>query len=90
MINYIIQNKLYHEEYVVSYTNASYLIAEGFDFQDGLFSGYDAAKRTYDNTTWDYQYAEDGTTILKDPTLQHPRCAFQLMAKHYSAMTLTP
>jgi len=84
MINYIIQNKLYHEEYVKAYTNASYLIAEGFDFKDGLFSGYDAAKRTYNNTTWDYQYEADGTTIKKDPTLTDPRCAFQLLAKHVS------
>ncbi len=84
MINYIIQNNLYHKEYVLAYTNASYLIADGFDFKDGLFSGYDAAKRSYTNTSWDYQYAADGTTILKDPTLANPRCAFQLMAKHYS------
>lgn len=84
MINYIIQNNLYHQEYVAAYTNASYLIAEGFDFQDGLFSGYDSGKRSYDNKTWDYQYDADGTTILKDPTLSHPRCAFQLLAKHYS------
>ena len=41
-------------------------------------------RRTYDNTTWDYQYDADGTTILKDPTLANPRCAFQLMTKHYS------
>jgi len=84
MINYILQNELYHKEYVLAYTNASYLIADGFDFKDGLFSGYDAAKRSYNNTTWDYQYDADGTTILKDPTLQNPRCAFQLMKKHYS------
>ena len=25
-----------------------------FKFDDGLFSGYDEAKRTYDSTTWDY------------------------------------
>jgi len=84
MINYIIQNNLYHKEYVLGYTNASYLIAEGFDFKDGLFSGYDAAKRSYDVKTWDYQYDADGTTVLKDPTLTNPRCAFQLMAKHFS------
>jgi len=45
MINYILQNDLYHKEYVQAYTNASYLIADGYTFADGLFSGYDAAKR---------------------------------------------
>ena len=38
MINYILQNELYHKEYVLAYTNASYLIADGYDFKDGLFS----------------------------------------------------
>jgi formate dehydrogenase major subunit len=88
MINYILQNNLYHKEYVQAYTNASFLIGEGFTFVDGLFSGYDAAKRAYDNKTWDYQYDADGTTILKDPTLTNPRCAFQLMKKHYERYDL--
>ena len=42
LINYVIENKLIHEEYVKNYTNASFVIKEGFDFKDGLFSGYDA------------------------------------------------
>jgi formate dehydrogenase major subunit len=82
MIKYILDNELYHKEYVVAYTNASYLIADGFDFKDGLFSGYDAANRKYDVTTWDYQYSPEGTP-LKDPTLSNPRCVFQLLKKHY-------
>ncbi len=41
MIKYIIDNKLYNEEYVVAYTDAAFLVGEGFDFKDGLFSGYD-------------------------------------------------
>jgi formate dehydrogenase major subunit len=84
MVKYIIDNNLYHKEYVSAYTNASYLIADGYDFKDGLFSGYDGAKRTYDVKTWDYQYDADGTTVLKDPTLTNPRCVFQLMKNHYS------
>ncbi len=83
MINYILENKLFHEEYVKAYTNASYIIADGFDFKDGIFSGYDSAKRSYNNATWDYKYDADGTTPLKDPTLADPRCVFQLMKKHY-------
>lgn len=82
MIKYILDNKLYNEEYVVNYTNASFLVSEGYDFNDGLFSGYDASSRKYDTKTWDYQYGEDGLP-LKDPTLSHPRCVFQLMKKHY-------
>jgi len=39
MIKYILDNNLIQHEYVVEYTNASFLIDEKFGFQDGLFSG---------------------------------------------------
>jgi formate dehydrogenase major subunit len=44
MINHIIVNKLYDEDYVVTHTNALYLGDEAFDFKDGVFSGYDAER----------------------------------------------
>lgn len=85
MIKYIIDNNLMHRDYVVNFTNASWLVndAYAFDPETGFFSGWDAEKKKYDTTTWDYQYGPDGTTALKDPTLNHPRCVFQLMKKHY-------
>jgi len=59
LINYIIQNDLYNEEYILSYTNASYLIDEGFGFEDGLFTGFEATQENgqgaYDKETWAYQ-----------------------------------
>ncbi|HKY77517.1 MAG TPA: formate dehydrogenase-N subunit alpha [Acidimicrobiia bacterium] len=54
LINYILEKKLYHEDYVKLHTNASFLVKGDYDFNDGLFSGYDEAKKTYDPTTWDY------------------------------------
>jgi formate dehydrogenase major subunit len=36
--------------------------------QDGLFSGYDADKRSYDKPSWDYETGEDGY-VKTDPTL---------------------
>src|SRR5437016_341499 len=54
LINYILQNKLYHEDYVKLHTNAAFIVASGYQFNDGLFSGYDQTKRTYDPATWDY------------------------------------
>jgi len=83
MMNYILENNLYWKDYVVNYTNASFLIDEKFDFKDGLFSGYNAEKRKYDVAAWAYQKGPDEKT-LKDPTLQHPRSVFQLMKAHYS------
>jgi len=45
MIKYIIDNKLYNEEDVVGYSDAAFLVGDGFDFKDGLFSGFDAGKQ---------------------------------------------
>ena len=39
-INYVLQNNLHHADYVAHYTNASFIVKEGFGFKDGLFSGY--------------------------------------------------
>ncbi len=83
MIKYAIDHKLFHKEYVAKYTNAAFLVKEGFDFKDGLFSGYDEATRSYDKTKWEFETAEDGTP-KRDETLEHPRSVFQLMKKHYS------
>jgi len=86
MIKYILDNELYDKEYMVEYTNAAHLINEKFDFQDGLFSGYDAKTRKYDKTTWSYQVDENGIP-KRDRTLQNPFCVFQLLKKHYSRYT---
>jgi formate dehydrogenase major subunit len=55
LINYALQNRLYHEDYVKLHTNAAFIVAEGFAFNDGLFSGYDEATHAYDPKTWDYE-----------------------------------
>jgi formate dehydrogenase major subunit len=87
MINYIINNNKYFRDYVVNYTNASFLVSPDFSFKDGLFSGYDANKRSYNKETWTFQMDENGVP-LKDPTLKNPRCVFQLLKQHYSRYTL--
>lgn len=86
VINYLLSNNKIHADYVKSYTNAPFLIKEGFDFNDGLYTGYDAAKRTYDKSTWAYELGKDGYAVV-DETLQHPRCVYQLLKKHYSRYT---
>jgi formate dehydrogenase major subunit len=57
LINYVLQNKLYHEEYVRRYTNAALVVKQGYEFKDGLFNGYDPETRTYDPTAWAYEAA---------------------------------
>jgi formate dehydrogenase-N alpha subunit len=85
IINYALENKLYHEEYIKYYTNASSLINPEFSFHDGLFSGAKEVdgKIVYDKSTWSYQTDAEGN-ILKDETLENPNCVFQLMKKHFS------
>ena len=72
MMNYAIENNLYFHEYVLNYTNASYLISPDYNFNDGVFSGLTEkdGKFSYDTSSWAYQ--KDGDTIRKDPTLQDP------------------
>src|SRR5271169_6492128 len=90
MIKYILDNKHYFKEYVVNYTNATYLVNADFKGPgelEGLFSGFDPKTRKYDKKSWSYQMDEKGIP-KKDPTLKDPSCVFQLLKKHYSRYTL--
>lgn len=86
MIKYIIEKEKYFKEYVVNYTNASFIVGDKYAFNDGLFSGYDKQKRSYDKSTWAFKRDEKGN-ILRDETLQNPRCVFQLLKNHYTRYT---
>src|SRR6266567_2682836 len=86
LINHILQNNLFHDVYVRNYTNASFIVKQGFGFTDGLFSGYNSAKRSYDISSWSYEVGDDGFA-KRDMTLQDPRTVFQLMKTHYSRYT---
>ncbi len=73
-------------EYTKNFTNATYLVKEGFDYQDGLFTGYDETRRDYDRSTWDYQIGPDGY-VLTDDTLQDPHCVWNLLKKTIAVYT---
>src|SRR4030095_6578928 len=75
MINHIVVNKLYDEDFITTHTNALFLIQPDFDFQEGLFSGWDEEKHAYDMKSWGYQLA--GTARPKKATsLDDPHCVF--------------
>ena len=86
VIRYCIENDKIQHDYVRAFTNAPYIVKEGFSYQDGLFSGYDEAKRDYDRTSWEYELGPDGY-VQVDETLQNPRCVYQLLKKHVAAYT---
>ena len=76
----------YNMTYVTEYTNAALLINPEFKGPadlDGVFSGLDASKRSYDKSTWQYQVDEKGIP-KKDKTLKDPNCVFQLLKKHFA------
>jgi formate dehydrogenase major subunit len=87
MIKYILDNKLYFEEYVKLYTNASFLVNPAFKMpgeNKGVFSGLVSGK--YEKDTWSYQTDAAGVS-KKDKNLKDPNSVFQLLKKHYSRYT---
>ncbi len=57
LYNYIIENDLWQHEYVLNYTNASYLLDPEYEFDPttGFFSGWDEEAGKYSNHSWHYQ-----------------------------------
>ena len=97
LINHVITNELYFDEYVRAFTNATSVVSEGYEGPedlDGLFSGFDPETGSYDRSTWQYA-APDGSdrtvaageTCQTDPTMQHPRSVFQILKRHYARYT---
>ena len=86
VLNYLLSNDKIQHEYVKHYTNASFIVGEGYSFKDGIFSGYDEAKRSYSNASWNYEFDDKGFAKVDD-TMQHPRCVLQVMKQHYARYT---
>lgn len=86
VIKYLLDNDKIQHEYVRNYTDMSFIVRDDFDFEEGLYSGYNEEKRSYDKTSWDYELGEDGY-VRTDPSLQHPRTVYQLLRKHYERYT---
>src|SRR3954453_6512290 len=122
IVNYILENDRWFDEYVKRYTNAPVIVDERFsdtEANDGLFSGWDPERGQYDVTTWQYEGTavhgaagereegfqepepkgeqaghggggpgmSHGNPPATDPTLQHPRCVFRILKRHYARYT---
>ena len=53
---------------------------------DGFFSGWNEEKRAYDKESWLYE-GHDLSFPKRDLTLQHPRCVFQTLRRHFARYT---
>ncbi len=86
VINWLIANDKVQWDYVKAYTNASAIVGASYGFDEGLFSGFDQAKGRYDRASWNYELDADGH-LKTDPTLQDPRCVWNLLKAHYARYT---
>src|SRR5579875_2419462 len=117
VINHVLTTESDFREYVLHYTNAPVIINEDFEDSepDGIFSGFDPEKASYDPSSWQYEGAymaaaagqrdqagnidaaapgEDGGGQVQDRgeptldmTLQHPRCVWQILKRHFARYT---
>jgi formate dehydrogenase major subunit len=56
LINYAIEQNRIARDYVLNFTNAAFIVKEGFKLpDDGLYSGFDPSTQLYDKSTWNYE-----------------------------------
>jgi formate dehydrogenase major subunit len=88
IINYILENEHYDEQYVKLHTNALMLTQEEFGFDEGIFTGFDDAAHKYDTATWTYDLDETTQKPVKAASLDDPRCAFSKLRTFMSRYTM--
>jgi formate dehydrogenase major subunit len=68
VVHYAIENNRIAKDYLLNYTNAGFIVRPEFKLPadtDGVFSGFDAQKQTYDRSTWNY--SGTGGKALQNP-----------------------
>jgi len=99
VIHYAIENNRIAKEYLTNFTNAAFIVKEGFKLaEDGLYSGSMQQRRPTTNPPGITKRPAGSVPPQLQPsspfhedslylTLQHPRCVFQLLKKQYSRYT---
>ena len=70
LIHYALENGRVAKDYLVNYTNAAFVIKEGFKLpEDGLYSGFDPTTQVYDKSSWNYEQGGNltGKAAAADP-----------------------
>ncbi len=71
VIRYALENQRVAREYLVNFTNAAFIVKEGFKLpEDGLYSGFDETTKTYDRSSWNYE--SGGNLTGKTPPAGDP------------------
>jgi formate dehydrogenase major subunit len=66
LIHHVLETGAYFEDYVRAYTNAPMILREDFrdtEDLDGLFSGFDPEKGTYEVRSWEYEDTDVGAAV---------------------------
>jgi formate dehydrogenase major subunit len=68
IINYAIENHRIAKDYLLNYTNAAFIVKDGFELPeaDGVFSGFDAKTQTYDKSSWSYASGDAGGKAIRE------------------------
>src|SRR5437588_9554786 len=62
IVHHILETGSEFRDYVVNYTNAPTILRDDFadtEDLDGLFSGWDPDRRSYDNRSWQYEGVDE-------------------------------
>jgi formate dehydrogenase major subunit len=86
VMRYLLEKDALQHDYLRTYTNAAFIVKQGFGFADGLFTGYDAEHREYDRSSWDYELDDQGYARV-DETFSQPRCVINLLRGHVAPYT---
>jgi len=76
LIHYAIENNRIAKDYLLNYTNAAFVVKPEFKLPadtDGVFSGFDVQKQSYDRASWNY--TGTGTAPAKNPGVQTGQAA---------------
>jgi len=85
IIHYALSNDLVQRDYLLTHTNASFLVNPDFRLTEGLFGEIKGG--AYTKNTWGFQKDASGI-IKKDLSLENPDCVYQLLKKHFSRYDL--
>src|SRR5256886_455613 len=83
LINYVLQNNLYHKEYVEFATNAGLVVSADYKFDNGMFNGFNEQTGNYNTAAWAYE--TDGDSAKVD--INNPRSVLNLLREHYKRYT---
>lgn len=88
IISQMLEREKFNKDYVLRNTNAACLLRDDFSFHDGLFSGFDEAKKSYTNReSWGYALGADGKP-QKANDLFAPNTVLSRLKEFYSRYTV--